>query len=752
MTSINLLETGRMFGQYEIIKQVDQGGMATVYKAYQVAMGREVAIKILPREFAGDQEFYNRFQQEARLIAKLEHPHILPVYDFGEQDGIPFIAMRYMEGGTLRELIKNNSLTLLDINRIFTQLAQALSHAHASGVIHRDIKPSNMLIDQYGNAYLTDFGIAKLIESTTRLTPTGAITGTPAYISPEQARGDHQPDHRSDIYAMGILLYEMFTGHVPYDADSPLMMLMRKVNEPPTPPSVYRPDLPPSIEVVILKALATNPDERYPSMDAFLVAWQNALIQVEGIHLDSEEEGGMLITDNASFTRQTGSTYLPMGFRQEIVNKPKRSLSPWVWTLIGMVIFAFFAGTGAYVYYTYFQTPTPLPTTHAAAVQFVVVSATPLPDAVVTPGVTSVPEVIITNTSIPTPEFTPTISVTPTQSSVMSKMRIFGPMNGDLKHSADDKIQTYFSGTKVKNFSTIATFINPYSAGIGRWDLSFHFRTEEDGDGYWLILRSDSTWQLLDHRHTELEEKTIPVSKGVLDGLDPRTGSTNSIALIVLDDQGFFYLNGTFISKLDLSKRMNEGDIAVGTGYYPGSQIIGERTRFENFTIWRLEPIFGPKSGNLIHNPKSPVIIDETNVNLWNFIAVARFENPYPSVLNPWSIGFTFRSEDIGDQYRLIAQSNSMWKLGEYKNELITWIRQNRPDNLKLAPGEKNELFLLAWGDKGLFYVNGQLLGKLDISNRKYPGDIGIGTGFSGSDMVEGKETRYEDFTVWGLP
>ncbi|MGZ9226345.1 MAG: serine/threonine-protein kinase, partial [Anaerolineales bacterium] len=210
------LQSGQTLGPYRIINQIGKGGMATVYKAYQPSVDRYVALKVLPSQLAESKEFATRFQQEARIIAKLEHPHILPVFDYGESDGIAYLVMRYLEAGTLKEKMEaGRPLPLNEIDRIFNQLTDALTYAHSHGIVHRDLKPANALIDSYGNIFLTDFGIAKLLESASpRLTQTDAIMGTPAYISPEQAQG--QPvDQRSDIYSLGIILYEMVTGRVP---------------------------------------------------------------------------------------------------------------------------------------------------------------------------------------------------------------------------------------------------------------------------------------------------------------------------------------------------------------------------------------------------------------------------------------------------------------------------------------------------------------------------------------------------------
>ena len=272
------LQPGQMLGNYRIINQVGQGGMATVYKAYQPSMDRHVAVKVLPSQLAESKEFVARFQQEARTIARLEHPHILPVFDYGESDGTAYFVMRYLEAGTLKDrMVAGRPLPLDEIDRIFTQLTDALSYAHSHGVIHRDLKPANALVDSNGNLFLTDFGIAKLLESASpRLTQTDAIMGTPAYISPEQAQAQ-TVDQRSDIYSLGIILYEMVTGQVPFTADTPLAIILKHISDPMPLPSLLKPDIPASIERVILKALAKEPEDRFSTAAEFLSAWKRAL-------------------------------------------------------------------------------------------------------------------------------------------------------------------------------------------------------------------------------------------------------------------------------------------------------------------------------------------------------------------------------------------------------------------------------------------------------------------------------------------
>jgi len=279
--NMDTLQPGQMLGSYRIISQVGKGGMATVYKAYQSSMDRNVAIKVLPRQLAESPEFAARFQQEARIIARLEHPHILPVFDFGESDGVTYFVMRYLEAGTLKTKMEAGPLSLSEIDRLFTQLAEALNYAHGHGIVHRDLKPANALIDGDGNLFLTDFGIAKLLESASpRLTQTDAILGTPAYISPEQAKAE-TVNQRSDIYSLGIILYKMVTGSVPFVADTPLAVILKHISDPLPPPSILKKDIPESIEQVILKALAKEPDNRYATASEFLSTWKRALEEKE---------------------------------------------------------------------------------------------------------------------------------------------------------------------------------------------------------------------------------------------------------------------------------------------------------------------------------------------------------------------------------------------------------------------------------------------------------------------------------------
>ena len=250
--------------------------MAAVYKAYQPAMQRFVAIKVLPRHMSTSGEFTLRFQRAARLVAQLQHPHILPVFDYGESDAYPYIVMPFIIGGTLADILRKQRVSLAEARRIITQVGDALSYAHGRGMIHRDIKPSNILIDERGNCLLTDFGLARMVETDDRFTTSGRIMGTPAYMSPEQGTGS-ETDPRSDIYSLGIILYEMLAGRLLYIAETPIAVVFKHVQDPLPPARKFNPSLSEAAELVLLKALAKDPQDRYQSADAFVHAVQQAL-------------------------------------------------------------------------------------------------------------------------------------------------------------------------------------------------------------------------------------------------------------------------------------------------------------------------------------------------------------------------------------------------------------------------------------------------------------------------------------------
>jgi serine/threonine protein kinase/uncharacterized protein YgiM (DUF1202 family) len=260
---------GKRIGQYEILEMLGKGGMATVYRAFHPSMERYVAVKIIHQALAQDQAGKERFRQEARLITRLEHPHLLPVYDYSPDNDPPYIVMRYLEGGTLKDVLEvKKILPLNEVAYLMRQIASALDYAHRNGIVHRDIKPSNIMVDADGNGYLADFGIAR-IRGEQGMTQTGFAVGTPGYMSPEQGMGVADITGATDVYALGVMGFEMLTGQSPYTGDTPMAVLMKHIQNPIPSAISFNKDLPEAIDEIFAKALAKEATDRYDTAGEF---------------------------------------------------------------------------------------------------------------------------------------------------------------------------------------------------------------------------------------------------------------------------------------------------------------------------------------------------------------------------------------------------------------------------------------------------------------------------------------------------
>ncbi len=402
------------FGRYIIKGELGRGGMATVFHAYDPRFERDVAIKVLPREFLHDPQFRARFEREAKTIALIEHPAIVPVYDFGEEEGQPYIVMRYMSGGSLSDRLNQGPMPTSEVINMMTRLAPALDAAHGKGIIHRDLKPGNILYDQYGNSYLSDFGIARLQQTSSATLTGGAILGTPAYMSPEQVQGGTDIDGRSDIYSMGVILFQLLSGKVPYQADTAAKVMLMHILEPVPHITDTKEDLPATFNEVIEKAMAKEPDDRY----------QNAIDMSQAITLAARRaDMPTIIGDAASPGRAPtissgSSTVLSTAkgkkdrtesaatrLASTRVGKeaategetpdtalPARRIPSWVWIIVGVVLVGTVAG-------------------------FLTLGRGLLSagkQSTATPTITEAQPVVVALTDTPLPSFTPTFTQIPT--------------------------------------------------------------------------------------------------------------------------------------------------------------------------------------------------------------------------------------------------------------------------------------------------------------------------------------------------
>lgn len=277
---------GENVGQYRIVEQLGQGGMATVYKAYHASLDRYVALKALHPAFNGERLFVSRFQREAQMAAKLEHPCIVPIYDYSEHEKRPYLVMKYIEGDTLKARLAQGPLTAEEIKRAVEAVGSALAYAHCQGVLHRDVKPSNVIIARDGGMYLADFGLARIAQAGESTMSSDSIMGTPQYISPEQAMGKKDLDAGADIYSFGVMLYEMVVGQAPFSADTPFSIIHDHIYTPLPLPQKVNPNVPDAVQRVLLKALAKDRLDRYAAVEelvtAFKQAWSEADVPMRG--------------------------------------------------------------------------------------------------------------------------------------------------------------------------------------------------------------------------------------------------------------------------------------------------------------------------------------------------------------------------------------------------------------------------------------------------------------------------------------
>lgn len=404
---------GRQFGGYEILDEIGRGGMAVVYRARQVSMDRIVAIKVLPRQFVHDLTFRARFEREVSIVAKLEHRAIVPVHDYGEFDELPYIVMRYMLSGSVDDLLARGPMGPAVVERIVTQIADGLDYAHIRGVLHRDLKPSNILLDDAGDAYLTDFGIAQLTGS--HQITTDGVVGTPAYMSPEQAQG-LKLDGRSDVYGLAVVTFEMLTARRPYEAETPYGIAVKHVTAPVPSARDMNPSLSSAVDHVLQRGLSKNRAERYQTCHDFAVALNRAVhasvqevadstaqtkpVDLAEAHKRLEEADQVFVSAPARGRQSSMSSptpqsnvRVPVGGPASVPQNRPRPGRPWwlnalLGVAIGVLVFAILATVLVVVSLLGTEDPTPTPdvapvTPTTASAEVTVVPLGPLHPAAV---------------------------------------------------------------------------------------------------------------------------------------------------------------------------------------------------------------------------------------------------------------------------------------------------------------------------------------------------------------------------------
>ncbi|MCB0019712.1 MAG: SUMF1/EgtB/PvdO family nonheme iron enzyme [Anaerolineales bacterium] len=432
-------------GRYNVKGLLGRGGMAAVYSAFDPEFNREVAIKILPKEFLHDPEFRQRFRREAMTIARLEHPAIVPVYDFGEEEGQPYLVMRLMSGGSLAQKIQNGPISLTDTARLFEVITPALDAAHAQGLVHRDIKPANILFDQWGSPYISDFGIVKLVsQSEEALTRTGGLVGSPAYMSPEQVTAQTELDGRSDIYALGCILFEMLTGSAPYQANTPIGVAFMHVNQPVPRILTINDALPDGCDAIIEKAMAKDRNVRYSKatlLSGDLSSLVNGTSGSRLLESSRISQGSDAIPGHEPPLEPNDATI--------IGNTKAKRFSPWLVGIAAVLVgFCLLTLTVGYYVYQQFSPSDPeivlVTTSEGAETPTRPTQPTDIPTVATFPPqtVTSVP----TKAPSSTPTPTNTATVVPTDTPDLRIAPLEAELNDEWRRPIDESVMVYVPG------------------------------------------------------------------------------------------------------------------------------------------------------------------------------------------------------------------------------------------------------------------------------------------------------------------
>lgn len=331
------LRPGDVVGAYEIVSLLGHGGMATVYRAYHARLNRHVAIKMIHPAHLQDPNLIARFEREAQIVAALEHPNIVPVYDFSEHEGEPYLVMKLIEGSTLKTTLSGGALRVEDILAITAPVAHALDYAHQQGVLHRDVKPSNIMLDRQMIPYLTDFGLARFAIAGDSTISRDLLMGTPQYIAPEQALKNQPVDYRADLYSFGVVLYELLVGKVPFSDGTPYSIINDHIYQPLPMPSTENPNVPPAVELVLLKSLAKDPDDRYQSATAMVDELRQS-VQLNAPQIMQLSAGRQSVAQ--SIIRQAAPTPTPTIAQAKTAPQKDGRQKFWLWAGSILAIFS----------------------------------------------------------------------------------------------------------------------------------------------------------------------------------------------------------------------------------------------------------------------------------------------------------------------------------------------------------------------------------------------------------------------------
>ena len=745
------MEEEAYLGKYILKEQLGRGGFGTIYRALDPVLQIERAVKVLHPAFNSDPAFIERFRQEARIAARIDHPNIVPVVELGQSDGAFFLVMHLMPGGSLQDLLeKNGPLPRDRALEILSQVAEGLDFAHnlPEKLVHRDIKPANILFDSKGAARISDFGFAKALEgaSSATLSATGSVFGSPSYMAPEAWRGgDIGPS--ADLYSLACMFYELVTGTVLFTGDSPPQIMTRHVLDGPVFPPNWLPDAPEQVESVLRKGLSAAPGARFDSAKAFFTAVSGAFQPRERSLPEPRPGAGTpamtrpAVADRPlSIERQQQTETAAENRSAETINRQSRIL--WrnrAAAAGGLIILLLFATP-------LFGDPLGLYRAPETAVPNPAPSPTFTVSPVETDGIADIRSA--TETAAAAQRATEAAVIIERAETAKADPLVYGPAEGAIpSHPADSLVDSWLVPVDMSDFVVSVTLTNPYDPGLAAWSIGILFRSHDDAS-YRVYIKDSGVWTLQYWDRNGLNE----VQNGSAGNLSVNAGETNTIEIIALGRKGLFFLNGAFVAALDLGADVQSGGMRIGTGLEEGDGLEGFSTDFSNLNVWRLAPVFGPTSGSLSHEADETIELFGTVPALGNVIVEATFSTSNGPTRGSFTGGFIVRTSG-GNQVRVYTISSiKAWMVSRLTGgEWVNLAYEFLPEQTGFDPEGANRLLFVAKENTGVLFVNDIFAGAVDLSGAVSEGEVALGIGFA-DDETDGFTTEFRDYVVYELP
>ncbi len=726
---------GKQLGEFTILEVIGKGGMATVFRARQPSMDRDVAIKVILPEADRAHEFVRRFDLEARTVANLRHAHISKVINYGYQEPYYYLAMELLLGGTLADRIQQGPLAINETMRILRQICPALDYAHSKGVIHRDLKPQNIMFDETGNTFLSDFGIIRLMGRPSELTEKNAVVGTPAYISPEQWQSDVEIDQRADIYALGVVLYQMLTGKLPFEPDTLYRMMEKHLNHTPIPVRNLRPGLPDGVYAAVDRAMAKKRDQRFRMAGELLAALESALVPRETplgpipkvtdgtVHRPAPQTKTAPIE-----TPRVDTPALSAPLDRDDRTEPV-TLDP---ALLGEAPPPRLDVTEPIMLDTPPSAPQ-LPTRPSSQppqplIKMVQPAAKPAPSPPIPLLVGGGVVILLLIAVLVLLSGRGGVSEADQTATQAALLALSATATTPPTTDPTEPPPTATAGSPTVEVIVVGPTSVPATATP--------LPATADGGPVVVIAPSNTPTPTLTPSLTSTPTPTATFTPS----LTPTVTATPTATFTPTDLPTATPLppTETPIPTIDTA-----ATVAAATAIALNAiEQAAQQAAAGAAEIFRLA------GATLTHNTDGTLSARRANVNVLNFVAEATFYNPYPVTQGTWDYGFQFRRGADGTEYRLIVQATGRWGLILRQNNQSTVVLRGDVPLLSTTDTGSNTLRVVVRGAEGWFFVNGVLVSTLDLSARQAAGDVLATTGFLQGAAISGKATRFENFSV----